>query len=199
MLNYGYALLESECLRAINSVGLDAHVGFLHEMNPSKNSLAYDLQEPFRFIVDLAVMNLIEKGAMDSKDFIRTESFSLRLRPSGRKVTEEFNSLMNGKVEYRKKMGFSKGTLHYMKQNARSEMPFTLNALVRERLEMWSGVRIIKIGRRHSACDLCCIIYPCLVRKNIPTINRANIESPSVKLGVVFEDSVAPILSNMAS
>jgi CRISPR-associated protein Cas1 len=104
MLNYGYALLESECLRTINSVGLDAHVGFLHEMNPSKNSLAYDLQEPFRFIVDLAVMNLIEKGAMDSKDFIRTESFSLRLRPTGaRKVTEEFNSVMNGKVGYRKK------------------------------------------------------------------------------------------------
>ncbi|SES68156.1 CRISPR-associated protein, Cas1 family [Methanococcoides vulcani] len=104
MLNYGYALLESECLRAINSVGLDAHVGFLHEMNQSKYSLAYDLQEPFRFIVDLAVMNLIEKGAMDNKDFIRTESFSLRLKPTGaRKVTEEFNAMMNGKVEYRKK------------------------------------------------------------------------------------------------
>ncbi|ABE51535.1 CRISPR-associated endonuclease Cas1 [Methanococcoides burtonii] len=198
MLNYGYALLESECLRAINSVGLDAHVGFLHEMNPSKNSLAYDLQEPFRFIVDLTVMNLIEKGIMDSKDFIRTESFSLRLRPTGaRKVTEEFNSVMNGKVEYRKKnsswgsvlllkarelshhlvgkrktiefvkpvyinerddtdllrktiidmpytewkkMGFSKGTLNYMKQNANSEKPFTLNVHVRERLENWGSI-----------------------------------------------------------
>ena len=89
-------------MRFVNSVGLDAHVGF--EMNPSKNSLAYDLQEPFRFIVDLTAMNLIEKGAMESKDFIRTESFSLRLKPTGaRNVTEEFNSVMNGKVEYRKK------------------------------------------------------------------------------------------------
>ncbi|NPE30675.1 CRISPR-associated endonuclease Cas1 [Methanococcoides sp. SA1] len=197
MLNYGFALLESECLRTINSVGLDAHVGFLHEMNPSKYSLAYDLQEPFRFIVDLTVMNLIEKGVMDSKDFVRTESFSLRLRPTGaRKVTAEFNSVMNGKVEYRKKnsfwssvllvkarelshhlvgkrktiefvnpayvderddsdslrkkiidmsytewekMGFSKGTLHYMKQNAMGDSPFTLNIHVRERLEMWEG------------------------------------------------------------
>lgn len=56
------SLLESECLRVINSVGLDAHVGFLHEMNPSKNSLAYDLQEPFRFLVDLAVIKLVESG-----------------------------------------------------------------------------------------------------------------------------------------
>ncbi|WP_440953770.1 CRISPR-associated endonuclease Cas1 [Methanococcoides sp. FTZ1] len=186
---------KSECLRAINSVGLDAHVGFLHEMNQSKYSLAYDLQEPFRFIVDLAVMNLIEKEVMDNKDFVRTESFSLRLRPIGaRKVTEEFNSMMNSKVEYRKKngswgsvlllkarelncnvvgkrktiefskpvfvaerddsdllrkkiidmpytewkkMGFSKGTLHYMKQNAMSGKSFSLNAHVRERLEGW--------------------------------------------------------------
>ena len=34
-------------------------------------------------------------------------------------------------------MGFSKGTLHYMKQNAKSETPFTLNAHVKERLENW--------------------------------------------------------------
>ncbi len=36
-----------------------------------------------------------------------------------------------------KKMGFSKGTLYYMKENAKDEKPFTLNAHVRERLEMW--------------------------------------------------------------
>jgi len=39
-------------------------------MNPSKNSLAYDLQEPFRFLVDLAVISLIDSGKMDNKDFI---------------------------------------------------------------------------------------------------------------------------------
>jgi CRISPR-associated protein Cas1 len=35
-----------------------------------------------------------------------------------------------------KNMGFSKGTLHYMKQNAKGDKPFTLNAHARERLEM---------------------------------------------------------------
>jgi hypothetical protein len=33
-----------------------------------------------------------------------------------------------------KKLGFSKGTLHYMKQNAKSDKPFTLNAHVLERV-----------------------------------------------------------------
>ena len=36
-----------------------------------------------------------------------------------------------------KNMGFSKGTLYYMKQNAKTDKPFTLNAHVRDRLEMW--------------------------------------------------------------
>jgi CRISP-associated protein Cas1 len=56
MFSYVYALLEAECLRAINTVGFDPHVRFLHEMNPSKNNLAYDFQEPFRLLVDLEVM-----------------------------------------------------------------------------------------------------------------------------------------------
>jgi len=39
-----------------------------------------------------------------------------------------------------KNIGFSKGTLHYMKQNAMADKPFTLNAHVRERLDMWEGL-----------------------------------------------------------
>ncbi len=40
---------------------------------------------------------------MDKKDFIRTESYSLRLKPSGaKKVTEEFNKWMNKKIPYQK-------------------------------------------------------------------------------------------------
>jgi CRISPR-associated protein Cas1 len=72
-------------------------------MNPSKNSLAYDLQEPFRFLVDLSVIKLIESKKMDDKDLIRNEIYSLRLKPSGaQKVTEEFNNWMNKKVAYKK-------------------------------------------------------------------------------------------------
>lgn len=59
-------------------------------MTPSKNSLAYDLQEPFRFLVDLAVISLVESGAMETKDFIRTENYNLRLKPTGaRKIVNE--------------------------------------------------------------------------------------------------------------
>jgi len=193
MLNYGYSLLEAECLRAINSVGLDAHIGFLHEAQAGKNSLAYDMQEPFRSIIDLAIIELIENEKMEKKDFVRTESFTLRLRASGaQKVTQTVNTWLNKVTKYQekeilfgylvllktrelahyltgknlnftlitsklavkrqdsddvrrkilnvsyadwRKKGFSKGTLYYMKKNAKSEKPFTIQKHIRERLE----------------------------------------------------------------
>lgn len=56
-------------------------------MLPGKNRLAYDLQEPFRFPVDLAVISLVESGIMETKDIIRTKNYNLRLKPTGsRKV-----------------------------------------------------------------------------------------------------------------
>lgn len=58
MLNYGYSLLEAECLRAINSVGLNPHVGFLHEMNPRKNSLVYSLLDPPLRVTEENLLNL---------------------------------------------------------------------------------------------------------------------------------------------
>jgi CRISPR-associated protein Cas1 len=80
-------------------------------MSQSRNSLAYDFQEPFRFLVDLVAISLVESGAMESKDFIRTENIrtenirtenirtenirtencSLKLKPTGaRKIVNEF-------------------------------------------------------------------------------------------------------------
>jgi CRISPR-associated protein Cas1 len=43
------------------------------EVNQSKAPLVYDFQEPFRWIVDVAVLSALEKGIFTKKDFIRTE------------------------------------------------------------------------------------------------------------------------------
>jgi CRISPR-associated protein Cas1 len=73
-LNYGYGFLESECRMAINAVGLEPAVGFLHDFSnyQTKQSLAYDLQEPFRWLVDLSVIQAFESGALDLKNFYFT-------------------------------------------------------------------------------------------------------------------------------
>jgi CRISPR-associated protein Cas1 len=73
-LNYGYGFLEAECRMAINVVGLEPSVGFLHDFSnyQTKQSLVYDLQEPFRWLVDLSVVQAFESGALDLHDFYFT-------------------------------------------------------------------------------------------------------------------------------
>jgi CRISPR-associated protein Cas1 len=73
-LNYAYGVLEGECRRAINAVGLEPSVGFLHETSgyQTKQSLVYDLQEPFRWLADVTVMEAFESEMLDLPDFYFT-------------------------------------------------------------------------------------------------------------------------------
>jgi len=70
-LNYAYGVLEGECRKAINTAGLEPSVGFLHDFADyqTKQSLVYDLQEPFRWIGDIATIQAFESGLLDMKDF----------------------------------------------------------------------------------------------------------------------------------
>jgi CRISPR-associated protein Cas1 len=55
-------------------VGLEPSVGFLHEFTGSqtKESLVYDLQEPFRWLGDVTTIEAFESGTLDMKDFYFT-------------------------------------------------------------------------------------------------------------------------------
>ena len=107
-LNYGYGFLEAECRMAINAIGLEPSVGFLHDFSDyqTKQSLVYDLQEPFRFLVDLTVMQTFESGKLDARSFYFTEHdyrYRFELEAKGRFLTalrERFNSGVkyNGRV-----------------------------------------------------------------------------------------------------
>jgi CRISPR-associated protein Cas1 len=82
LLNFGYSLLEARVRHAISSVGLEPSVGFLHETAASKLPLVYDLQEPFRWLVDLSVIEVLAGRQLDRKrDFVTTENYHVRLRP----------------------------------------------------------------------------------------------------------------------
>jgi CRISPR-associated protein Cas1 len=99
-LNYAYGVLEGECRRAINTVGLEPSVGFLHETSgyQTKQSLVYDLQEPFRWLADIAVMDAFECGVLDLPDFYFTgDDYRYRFEPEGKQrflnlLREQFNT-----------------------------------------------------------------------------------------------------------
>ncbi|WP_019178002.1 CRISPR-associated endonuclease Cas1 [Methanomassiliicoccus luminyensis] len=104
LFNYGYSLIEAQCWRAINANGLDPYIGFVHETAPGKSPLAYDLQEPFRWMADVAVISALERNVFEKKDFIRTDNYVLRIRPEGvKKLLQEINSVLTSKVDFKGK------------------------------------------------------------------------------------------------
>ena len=108
MLNYGYSILESEARKAINSTGLDYSVGFLHEISQSKTPLVYDIQEIFRWIVDLSVIQLLEEKRVKKSGFIITENYHTRLRENTAKMlVGKINQNFNLKVLYKDRKNYS--------------------------------------------------------------------------------------------
>jgi len=59
MLNYGYAILEAEAILACHAVGLDPALGLMHADTRYRGSLATDLMEPVRSIVDNLALALL--------------------------------------------------------------------------------------------------------------------------------------------
>jgi len=104
LLNYGYSILSSEIKKFLNSVGLDSQIGFLHETLLSRTPLVYDLEELFRWLIDLSVIELLEENKLKKSDFILTENYHIRLKPeTARLLVEKIKSNFNLKVSYGKK------------------------------------------------------------------------------------------------
>lgn len=112
LLNYGYAILESEVKKDINAVGLDSSIGFLHEILTGRASLVYDIQELYRWIVDLSVMQLLEEKKLKKSDFIVTENYHVRLRENTAKMLiEKIKINFNKRMQYKAKSHSYEGVL----------------------------------------------------------------------------------------
>lgn len=104
LLNYGYSILSSEIKKFLNSVGLDSQIGFLHETLLSRTPLVYDLQELFRWLIDLSVIQLLEEKNLKKSDFILTENYHIRLKSNTAKLLiEKIRNNFNYKVPYKKR------------------------------------------------------------------------------------------------
>lgn len=81
LLNYGYAVLESQVRIAIAEVGLDPTLGYLHVCQPGRQALVYDLMEPYRPQVDREVLTFIRAQAFSPRDFVIDARGVCRLHP----------------------------------------------------------------------------------------------------------------------
>lgn len=87
LLSYLYSMLLHDCISAIEGVGLDPQVGFLHCVRPGRPALGLDLMEEFRSIVaDRLALTLVNRGQLTITDFIYKEGMSVYLDDMGRKT-----------------------------------------------------------------------------------------------------------------
>lgn len=86
VLSFLYSLLAHDCTAALETVGLDPQVGFLHRIRPGRASLALDLMEELRpYLVDRLTLSLINNRQLDKNDFIVKENGSVLLNDEGRR------------------------------------------------------------------------------------------------------------------
>lgn len=87
LLSFAYSLLAHDCASALESVGLDSYVGFLHRDRPGRTSLALDLMEELRpCMADRFVLTLMNNRVIKPADFIVQDSGAVILTDSGRKA-----------------------------------------------------------------------------------------------------------------
>ena len=82
MLNYLYALLESEARLALSALGLDPGIGILHADTRNRDSLACDLMEPIRPQVDAFLLDWLKQSPLRREWFFEERNGNCRLMSS---------------------------------------------------------------------------------------------------------------------
>ncbi|MDR0940430.1 MAG: type I-C CRISPR-associated endonuclease Cas1c [Mediterranea sp.] len=87
MLSFAYTLMANDVAAAMETVGLDPYVGFLHTLRPGRTSLALDVMEELRaYLGDRFVLSLINRKQINIKDFLSQGEEGIAMTDNGRKA-----------------------------------------------------------------------------------------------------------------
>jgi CRISPR-associated protein Cas1 len=87
LLSFLYSMLMNDCRSALEAVGLDPQLGFLHTVRPGRAALALDLMEEFRAIfADRLALTLINRGQIGPNDFAEREGGAVLLEDDARRT-----------------------------------------------------------------------------------------------------------------
>lgn len=91
LLSFTYALVQGDCLSALEGVGLDPQVGFLHALRSGRPALVLDLMEEFRpSLADRMVLNMVNRQVIGPQHFDDRVGGSVYLNDEGRKAVVGF-------------------------------------------------------------------------------------------------------------
>lgn len=87
LLSFLYTLLRSDCHSALEGVGLDPQVGYLHALRPGRPALALDLMEELRpLLADRLALTLVNRRQLQPDDFVELPGGATRLTDDGRRT-----------------------------------------------------------------------------------------------------------------
>jgi CRISPR-associated protein Cas1 len=103
LLSFVYTLLRHDCAGALEGVGLDPQVGYLHTLRPGRPALALDLMEELRpILADRLVLSLINRRQIQQVDFTEREGGAIHLSDRGRKeVIMAYQNRKQDEVQHR--------------------------------------------------------------------------------------------------
>lgn len=85
-LGFLYGMLRSQCTGALEAIGLDPQIGYLHSLRPGRPALSLDLMEEFRPVADRLCVTLCNRRQLGSKEFERQVSGAYVLTEEGRRT-----------------------------------------------------------------------------------------------------------------
>ena len=87
VLSFLYALIRTECTAALEGVGLDPQIGYLHSLRPGRPGLALDLMEEFRPVLgDRLAITLVNRRQLRADHFEELPGGGIHLSDEGRKT-----------------------------------------------------------------------------------------------------------------
>jgi CRISPR-associated protein Cas1 len=87
LLSFLYAMLMNDVRSAVESVGLDPQIGFLHAVRPGRAAAALDLMEEFRpLLADRLALTLINRRQIAADDFDERPGGAVTLNEAARKA-----------------------------------------------------------------------------------------------------------------
>lgn len=98
LLSFLYAVLLGDCSAALESVGLDPQLGYLHSVRSGRPALALDLEEEFRPVfAERLTLTLINRGQIGKDSFEERQGGACHLSDEGRRTVLEAYQEMKGR------------------------------------------------------------------------------------------------------
>jgi CRISPR-associated endonuclease Cas1 len=192
VLNYLYAILESEARLAAAELGLDPGLGVLHKDTPNRDSLACDLMEPVRPLVDAYLFDWMNRGPLRREWFFEQANGNCRLMgPFAAQLSETAGAWRRAVSPYAEQAA----KIFWQGRSKKSRYTFLPTRLTQTRRSLAKSgdliTNVATVPKTDPRCPLCganVTTGSLYCAKCVPAVNRENLLNQA-KLGRIATHS----------